>query len=346
MRNFPGEGGAKHHIVKFFGIGAWIMQSEILTIGMEHKKFAFDREMPPVARIQSGDSVIFQTEDANCSLITKESDLWAEFPKLYEKGGGCNPVTGPVYVEGAKPGDCLSVKIKRVVPGFIRNGGYTSMYSGLGALQNCQSSVQKPLEPRTKICGFEDGEILFKLHDCDEHLRLPMRPFVGTIGVAPKEDRRSSFYQGKEWCGNVDIADIAEGATVVLPVHVPGALFAIGDIHALQGDGEITGCALECQGEVEVQIDVLSREEAFYVDWPQVNTDAWIGAIACLGYRNLSEAVNTGYTELIRRMKLEYGIEELDGYQLLNLMGEVRVGNSSSCVCKISRAALKRYANR
>ena len=77
-------------------------------------------------------------------------------------------------------------------------------------------------------------------------------------GVAPKEDRRSSFYQGQDWCGNVDIGDITEGTTVILPVHVEGAMFSIGDIHALQGDGEITGCALECQGIVEVRISVIS----------------------------------------------------------------------------------------
>ena len=184
---------------------------EILKIGMEHKKFAFDREAKPAATIRSGDRVVFETEDANCSLITKETDLWAEFPKLYAKGGGCNPVTGPVYVEGAHPGDCLSVKILRVVPGFIRNGGYTSIYSGLGMLQDCKGSLQQPLEPRTKICPIEGDEIHFKLHNSDDYLKLPVRAFVGTIGVAPKEDRRSSFYQGQDWCGNVDICDIRVG---------------------------------------------------------------------------------------------------------------------------------------
>ena len=144
-------------------------------------------------------------------------------------------MTGPVYVEGAKPGDCLSVDILRVVPGFIRKGGYTSIYSGLGMLQDCKGSLQPPLEPRTKICPIEEDGIHFKLHESDEYLKLPVRPFVGTIGVAPKEDRRSSFYQGQDWCGNVDIGDITEGTTVILPVHVEGAMFSIGDIHALQG---------------------------------------------------------------------------------------------------------------
>lgn len=320
--------------------------SDILTIGMEHKKFAFDREIAPVASIRSGDRVIFETEDANVSLITKETDIYAEFPKLYALGGGCNPVTGPVYVKGAKAGDCLSVEILRVVPGFLRGGGYTSIYSGLGALQDCKASIQEPLEPRTKICPIEGDDIIFKLHQSEEYLKVPVKPFVGTIGVAPREDRRSSFHQGQDWCGNIDISDIRTGTTVVLPVNVEGALFSIGDIHACQGDGEITGCALECQGIVEVRINVISAEEACYTGWPQANTDEWIGSIACLGYRNLSEGMRTGYTDLIRRMERQYGMDPLDSYQLLNLAGEVRIGNQSSCICKINRKLLERYRNK
>ena len=92
--------------------------SQIVKLGMEHRKFAFDKDLPPAATIRSGDTVILETEDANCSLITRETDLWPEFKKIYETAGGCNPVTGPIYVEGAKEGDNLAVEIKRVVPGY------------------------------------------------------------------------------------------------------------------------------------------------------------------------------------------------------------------------------------
>lgn len=90
--------------------------SKTVKLGMEHRKFAFDKEMEPAASIESGDSVVLETEDANCSLITKETDLWPEFKVIYETAGGCNPVTGPIYVNGAKPGDSLAVTINRVVP--------------------------------------------------------------------------------------------------------------------------------------------------------------------------------------------------------------------------------------
>jgi amidase len=320
--------------------------SKIKTIRMEHMKFAFDWKIPPVASIKSGERMIFETEDANVSLITKENDLYTEFSKLYELGGGCNPVTGPIYVEGANPGDNLSVEILRIVPGFIRGGGYTSVFSGLGALQDSKGSLQEPLEPRTKICDIEGDEIIFKTHEKGEIIKIPLKPFVGTIGVAPKEDRRSSFYQGQDWCGNVDIPDIKVGTTVVLPVHHEGALFSIGDIHACQGDGEITGCALECQGIVEVKITVIPKEESTYVDWPQLNTDDYIGSIAALGYRNLSEGMRIGYTDLVRRMVSFYGFDALDAYQLLNLAGEFRIGNQSSSYCRISRKLLETHKPR
>lgn len=93
-----------------------------------------------------------------------------------------------------------------------------------------------------------------------------MNPFVGSIGVAPKYDRRASFYQGSEWCGNIDICDVKPGAQVVLPVNVEGGLLLMGDVHACQGDGEITGCALECRGRIEARITLVSRKKQDILD--------------------------------------------------------------------------------
>ncbi len=101
----------------------------------------------------------------------------------------------------------------------------------------------------------------------------------------------------------MDCPDIGEGATVVLPCNVDGALLSIGDIHGAQGDGEITGCALECRGEVKVRVTVLKKEEAKYADWPQVNTDAFIGSIICGGALNLSDQIRAGYVDLVKRME-------------------------------------------
>ncbi len=130
---------------------------------------------------------------------------------------------------------------------------------------------------------------------------------------------------------------------VVLPVNVEGGLLSVGDVHACQGDGEITGCALECQGTVKVRVTLLSREEAHYVGCPQVNTDEWIGSIGLPNCSDLTAAMKIGYTDLVRRMEREFGIAQCDGYMLLNLAGEVRVGNEMSCLCRINRRFLKKY---
>lgn len=131
----------------------------------------------------------------------------------------------------------------------------------------------------------------------------------------------------------------------MLPCNVDGALLSIGDVHGAQGDGEITGCAMECRGEVKVRVTVLSDKEARYCKWPQVNSDEFIGAIICAEALNLSDQIRAGYVELVNRMVNYYGFEKLDAYQLLNLVGRVRIGqvlsNSNSCVVKIEKKYLK-----
>ena len=317
--------------------------SQIVKLGMEHRKFAFDKDLPPAATIRSGDTVILETEDANCSLITRETDLWPEFKKIYETAGGCNPVTGPIYVEGAKEGDNLAVEIKRVVPGFARGGGYTSIQSGVGSLEDINGTIQKPLSAKTRILKIENDEIIYKLDNNEEYIKIPVAPFVGTIGVAPKYDRRASFYKGREWCGNVDCPDVKVGSTVLLPVHVEGALLSMGDVHGVQGDGEITGCALECQGIIEATVRLIPKEQSTYLTWPQVDSDEWIGVISIANRGRLTNAMANGYVELAKRMELEYGIPLCDGYMILNLAGKMRVGNGGSCVCRIDRKLLEKY---
>ncbi len=320
------------------------MEKKPLVVKMDTKKFYFDKDIKPEAHVQSGDEIVFFTEDANVSLITKEEHIWHQFSKLYEAGGGCNPISGPVYVDGAKKGDYLAVEILDVIAGEERGGGYSSLYPGLGALSSA-ATIQEPLEARTKICKIEGDQGLFKTNDGKKVIRFDLNRFIGTIGVAPKEDRKTSFLHGQDYCGNVDCPDIQKGVTVVLPCNVDGGLLSIGDVHGAQGDGEITGCALECRGEVHVRVTVLSAEEAKYCDWPQVNTDEFIGAIICDGGVPLTEQICEGYAELVNRMHRYYGFDKLDAYQLLNLVGKVRIGQvgmrMNTCVVKIDRKYLE-----
>lgn len=313
------------------------------VVPMESMKFSFDKEIEPTLHIQSGEEVVFFTEDANVSLITEESHIWDDFQKLYAAGNGCNPVSGPVYIDGARKGDYLAVEILSVKAGEERNGGYTALYPGLGALST-PASLQDNLEARTKICRIDGNSGLFKTNDGSAVIRFDLNQFIGTIGVAPKEDRRSSYFHGQDYCGNIDCPDVCEGTTVVLPCNVDGGLLSIGDVHGAQGDGEITGCALECRGEVRVRVTVLRGEEAKYCAWPQVNSESYIGTIICGGGWSLTEQIKQGYVELVHRMEKYYGFDKLDAYQLLNLVGKVRIGqvghDMNSCVVKIDRRYL------
>ena len=320
--------------------------SKVYKLGMEHKKFCYDKKTEPAVIIQSGDVVVFETEDANCGLIAKDEDVWPRFQDIYEAAGGCNPVTGPVYIEGAGEGDCLVVDILSVTPGPESGEGDTSIQSGVGVLEDINGTFQEPLTAKTRICCFEDGMVVMGTEEKGKCLRIPMNPFVGSIGVAPKYDRRASFYQGSEWCGNIDICDVKPGAQVVLPVNVEGGLLLMGDVHACQGDGEITGCALECRGRIEARITLVSRKEAGYFGCPQINSDEFIGSIGLPNCADLSMAMKMGYTDLVRRMEADYGIAQCDGYMLLNLAGQVQVGNEMSCLCKIRRSVLEKFEKR
>lgn len=242
-------------------------------IGKDRKHFVFDRMIPPELHIRSGDEVVLETEDADNSLITRESDIFADFNTLFDMAGGTNPVTGPIHVEGARPGDCLAVDILDIRLAPWRGEGYTALYANLGALQNNRGSLQAALEPRTKICRIEDDFIHFASRDKSRTIRIPVSPFIGTIGVAPREERWSAGRMGQDFCGNVDIPAVGPGSTVLLPVHHEGGLLSLGDVHACQGDGEITGCALECQAEVRIRVRVLSFAEAGYGAWPQLHDE-------------------------------------------------------------------------
>ncbi len=319
------------------------MSAKRYIVPMETMKFSFDKNAQPAVTVNPGDEITFYTEDANVSYITKESDIVWDFDKMYRECGGCNPISGPVYVAGAKRGGYLAVEILSVNAGGERGGGYSAVYPGCGALTSA-ASIQEPLEARTKICGIEGGKGIFKTHDGKKSIHFDLNPFVGTIGVAPVEYSRSAMYHGRDYAGNIDCPDVKAGATVVLPCNHDGGLLSIGDVHAAQGDGEITTCALECRGEVKVRVSVLSAAEARYCRWPQVNTSDYIGAIICNEMLDMGEQIRIGYVELVDRMHAYYGFDKMDAYQLLGLVGKVQVGQvlqtSNSCVVKIEKKYL------
>lgn len=299
-------------------------QPEPRRIKRDQIAFFFDAFGEPVATVKPGERLILETEDAHCGHVRDASTIYASLGEMFERVGGVNPITGPLYVEGARARrDVVTVTINDVVPGPVQGQGYTLLSAGLGGLVS-NYSLQEPLPPTMIICKIEDGMIKFPARG--GHIDIPTQPFLGTIGVAPAAERRYTFYQGPDFMGNVDLPEVRAGSTIVLPVNVDGALVGLGDGHARQGHGEISGAAIECQTDTDVTIDVMTREEVGYVGLPQINTAEWIGSVAGFSGVNLGDVVRAGYIDLVKRLERQHGFSLAEAYLLTCQVAEVTIG--------------------
>jgi amidase len=207
------------------------------TITRENVFFAFGPELTPVAEVDQGEEVILQTHDCFEGQIQTTSDLCDALDWNH-----VNPATGPVYIKGAKPGDILRVDLLE-----INLGEQSSMVTipGEGALGDVITEME------TAILKLEGGQIVFK-----DKIRVPQRPMIGVIGVAPASGKVPNGTPGAHG-GNMDCTLVAEGNSVYFTVGVDGALFGAGDMHAAMGDGEIVVCGAETPGEVRFKAEVV-----------------------------------------------------------------------------------------
>jgi acetamidase/formamidase len=213
--------------------------------------YVWDNSIEPELEIDSGEVVEFRVRDASDEQLradsTSEDVAKLDFDHL-------NPVSGPVYVRDARPGDVLAVEILEFRP---REWGWTALIPGFGLLAD-----EFP-EPWLRISRVDadQGRVIFT-----EGIELPYEPFPGTIGVAPAEPGPHSIVPPSRWGGNMDTKHLRAGTTLYLPVGVEGALFSVGDTHSAQGDGEVCGTAIETAMDVSLR---LSVRRDFRVDAPQ-----------------------------------------------------------------------------
>jgi acetamidase/formamidase len=213
--------------------------------------YVWDNSIEQVLEVSSGEVVEFSLRDASDEQIqansTSEDVAKLDFSHV-------NPVSGPVYVQGAQPGDVLAVEILEFRP---REWGWTALIPGFGLLAD-----EFP-EPWLRISSVEAERARVVFAD---GIELPYEPFPGTIGVAPAQPGPHSIVPPSRWGGNMDTKHLRAGTTLYLPVGVEGALFSIGDTHSAQGDGEVCGTAIETAMEVAVR---LSVRHDFRVEAPQ-----------------------------------------------------------------------------
>src|SRR5919112_3059738 len=222
--------------------------------------YVFNPYREPIATVRPAERVTIHTDDAFESRITKKEDLPS---RALATAKFLNPQTGPIYVEGAEPGDSLAVRIESIEP--TRDFAVSVLIPYFGGLTstNLTRMLQDPLPEKVWLYQLADGWLTH-----NERLRFPWRPFMGTIGTAPELEALSAltpFDHG----GNMDVPDVKPGNTVYLPVRVPRALFFTGDCHAGQGQGELCGVALEITARVTLTFDLIKQRP---IAWPRIES--------------------------------------------------------------------------
>ena len=265
-----------------------------------------------MARLKSGDILDTNTLDCFGNGLKKPGDTLS-------MAKGDNPLAGPFYVEGAEPGDTLAVKILDLqVDG---NMGVGAFAPGFGAINetNYTPMLHAPLPERVWFYPIDHAAntATFKALDSDFTVKIPMHPFFGCIGVAPANGEARSSVVPAEFGGNMDSPEASVGNTVYFPVNVKGGLLYIGDGHAAMGDGEIAGTAIEVPLKARVQLSVIKGRT---ISWPQFENDDAIMTVGA--YRPLDDALRIAFTELVHWIHKDYGLSELDAYELLSRLGK------------------------
>ena len=220
-----------------------------------------------------------------------------------------NPSSGAIWVKGAEPGMAVEVSIEAMELAPV---GYTA-FLGENLLFPSTPVTTSDLAT-ARIVRIRDGYVIW-----DERLSLAIRPMVGMVGVAPAHESQGNLRVG-EWGGNMDVQEVGPGARVRLAVNVPGALLHIGDVHALQGDGEIGGSAIETSGVIRLRVALMERPQE--MTWPRIVTSDRIMTVA--SGRPAERALRLAAGELIRWLHADYGLEPQEALLLLSQVLEAR----------------------
>ena len=294
--------------------------------------YVFNPYREPIARVKPKDRVTIHTNDAFESRITKKEDLPS---RALATAKFLNPQTGPIYVEGAEPGDTLAIRIESIEP--TRDFAVSVLIPYFGGLTstNLTRTLQDPLPEKVWIWNYADGGS--KLVNEELGVELAWEPFLGTLAVAPDLEAITALAPGP-FGGNMDVPDVKPGNTIYLPVWNSGALVYTGDCHARQGQGELCGVALEITSKVTVVFDVI-KDKA--IEWPRIESDSAIMVVGSA--RPMEDAARIANTELVLWLEQEYGYDRWDAYQLLTQAGGLYVGNMVDTTYSLVASVDKKY---
>ncbi len=286
------------------------------TIHQHQCHFGWNRDNPPVVRIGPGETVEFHPVDSSGGQLTPKSTIadiaTLDFAKV-------NPVAGPVYVEGAEPGDAIKVTLLHFAPS---GWGWTANIPGFGLL------AEQFKDPALHIWKYDARTLAPAMYGPGG--RVPLKPFCGTIGLAPAEPGLHSIVPPRRMGGNMDIRDMAAGTELYLPVEVAGGLFSVGDTHATQGDGEVCGTAIESPCSLAATFGLVKNANlafprfttpgpvARHMDVKGYEVTTGIGPDLMAG----AKAAVSGMIDLLSR---RYKMSPVDAYMLCSVCGDLRI---------------------
>jgi acetamidase/formamidase len=286
------------------------------TIHQHQCHFGWNRDNPPMARVAPGETVEFHPVDSSGGQLTPKSTI-ADIAKLdFAK---VNPVAGPVYVEGAEPGDAIKVTLLHFAPS---GWGWTANIPGFGLL------ADQFKDPALHIWKYDAQTLAPAMYGPGG--RVPLKPFCGTIGLAPAEPGLHSIVPPRRVGGNMDIRDLAAGTELYLPVEVKGGLFSVGDTHATQGDGEVCGTAIESPCSLAAKFELIKNANlafprfttpgpvARHMDVKGYEVTTGIGPDLMAG----AKAAVSGMIDLLSR---RYKMSAVEAYMLCSVCGDLRI---------------------
>jgi amidase len=307
------------------------MATEPVRIPRDRIHCTFDRHRAPVVRIAPGTTLIVETEDARAGETRTPATTTPEYLRaMAARGWRSNPVTGPIAVMGAEPGDTLRVTIEAITCDTL---GFTTNWPHLLHMADWFP------DPETVLMPIVDNQIHF-----DEQIRIPVRPMIGTIGVAPAVEVVTTGPSG-HYGGNLDVPEVCSGSTILLPVQVPEALLALGDCHAIQNDGETR--ALEMRADVTLTIDVDTGRPPG-MQWPRIETAESLVTVGA--DRPLENALVIAVREMVAWVEALTGWSKAKCLNLIGLVGDLRPGQALPGIaipftmrCILPKAYLKRF---
>ena len=286
------------------------------TIHRHQHHLGWDNANPPALTVAPGDTVELETVDSSGAQLAPTSTL-ADLGAL--DFGKVNPVTGPVFVDGAEPGDALKVTIRAFEPS---GWGWTANIPGFGLL------ADQFTEPALHLWRYDPTGMGPAAYGPGG--RVPLKPFAGTIGLAPAEPGLHSIVPPRACGGNMDVRDLAAGTELYLPVQVKGALFSVGDTHAAQGDGEVCGTAIESPMTVALTFDLVKGAN---LRFPRFTTSGPVSRhLDERGYEvttgvgpDLMRAARDAVSGMIDLLGRRFGMKPVEAYMLCSVCADLRI---------------------